>query len=447
MAAALYGIFDARSSKNDVARTAKTFACIDIGAGTFDASVMTRDGRQGSADSWNCKVHFGAMVGGVVLDEALADWVDGLVDSAIATAGEAGRILSLERALGSESWSVKLKREILNARKALSEEKLAQSRGDAPVADWSAQAEWTLKVRGLLKTRSRALPLGVHTLQGDDARGARLLVEQGKGNAQSDGNITLEIPLKAFTGRPASPDVLEPRAFVQLVGAVVPAMLVREARRRKVPDLEDMQWIVTGRTGLWPPLFAAVIASVRALNAGRMANPTPFDAETMKSAIVLGAAEFARKRENHTIEVDAAPLAAVEYSTPRGDGLGENRSRLMHVKYYDVPGSDWCLLEDVPNDSALCQCLPGLDEAFPSNLGVDCDEAKRLFEAYDQKLTWDESDRWVIGPGNYLWEVRQHEGKVQRRQRSALLPDATTVQQDRSEVSTSSIRPVVEGRK
>ncbi|MDH6269465.1 hypothetical protein M2360_004893 [Rhizobium sp. SG_E_25_P2] len=381
MAAAYFGI----GKKRWPADSTHTFACVDIGAGTFDASLVEAnfDG-SGLVRDWKVLAHFMVPVGGAQLDASILHAIDSILTNAFRSgqtpAAEGVRDLRLlDNAGGHRAL---LAREIQAAKKRLTAELLKVTNG-VETFDWPAgrgrEIPFRLNLRNVVEARERGARLAARRVvlsDGDDPIGA-LSVELSPGTGHE---FWLELGAERLAGEVKVPLRDDPRTVVRFLGRALPAMLAREAHWLG-PSRPKPTWIITGRTSLWPPLFSEIARTVKELGGGALLKPTPFEPEEMKNAVVLGARELAHSSLNLGDRA-VRPLAIVRWR-PAFDGAPSTNS-INSVHYLETSGlPKGEKMIDAAPDSYVVRALPGLhhDE---HNSSISRDEIIHLFNVFGQ---------------------------------------------------------------
>lgn len=385
MCAAFFGIARYRVRGG----ASQSFACIDIGAGTFDASlVRVTYSATGGAIGWETLAHFGGRVGGRQLDEALTFWASEALGRALAPLNRSDRP-AFEPA--DDVGRTAIAARILEARCRLVANKM-----EAP-GSW-LRSNGDLRIEGLLRLASPPQQVGRRILNPGDRLSAYVEVERREDGERA---VVLGVPMERFSatsrwwdrdGR-SLPDPKDPRTTARLLGVGVPAMLWREARRQ---NLGDLKWFITGRAGLWAPIYAAVAGTVRDLGAGEMAFDKPFDAAEMKAAVVKGAVELARHNQLEASEAVVGPIATVSFEPGMSGIDGVSGQRIDSVRYHDVPvgnGGVPIEIELSEGNVQICRCLPGLDTSAYEGIDLDRNELWLLFKLFGQDLIIDQ--KWI----------------------------------------------------
>lgn len=380
LAAAYYCIEQYRA--NDPKRIVggyKTYACLDVGAGTFDATLITVEhGEGGYVKSWEIDTHFGAPVGGQDLDTALLDVALSTLESSLSEGGDLFESHEYFRDIATDPArrKAKMAERIDAAKKVLSEVVRKHAVDTSTAYSWnstSLPSTFDIDLAEIVRTKST----------GRAGNSRKYLTSSERPGIQLDpvtGAARLSIPKDALRV-PGDFDLIDiggadPRSVVALLGCAVPAMLAREAERR---NRADVTWFVTGRTPLWPPLFETFAETVKSNRVGALANTRPFGAAQMKTAVVEGAISLSQTNLDLS-DRETLPLAWVRRVPAMADELSmQSILRLEEVRYLDT------LLSSTPlpvHDWSLAQVLPGLqDDTRPHHIGRN--QIEGLFREFD----------------------------------------------------------------
>lgn len=377
LAAARFGI-DETVGRLKIEDGYHTFGAIDIGAGTYDVTLIECLVRDRTVDSWTVRSHFGLTVGGLDLDRAIAERVRDVLQTAANQLRRDGLFefeldlpsiapdLHGQRDPVSRSRGQNFLHELQAAKQRLTADLLATSSYDwsenkdvrfdvqvglAPQADWPVRATQ----QALAARDSRDIQIN-----GFDAT---LVIER---DAEGTSGIVLSLGAGVFEGRPPRPSHDDPRTVVEFVGEVLPALSVAELRRLGLPP---PRWIVTGRAALWPPLYRAIQRTFaeEGESAGVMAREMPYRPDMMKQAVLLGAIGLAQEPHLHLGADVLNTLAVVVYG-----GAGEGAARtgtldapvVNSIRYIDDTRSAHGQFRlETRGRFAIVRALPGLDDA------------------------------------------------------------------------------------
>jgi len=378
-----------------------SFACLDIGASTFDAILVTAQfDHRGYAKEWTINAHFGGPLGGHNLDDALLLVALRTIKETVRarSTDKDGPVLETAAAQDDDHLAALMVERIRDAKIGFSNTVRERTRNRSyrwPDSEMSQFFE--VPLRGVLEPRTGVPPKpqrGAGEFESNEVHIAY---------AHDLGYYVLKIPrwmLSADTAMSADhadlwhqPGAGHPATVARFLGVAVPAMMAQEARR---VGLRDLNWVVTGRTSLWPPIYSAISDTIRAMNVGKMTYAHPFAPEEMKTAIVEGARAFAYTRLNVS-EGAPAPLAIIRMGPmPRPNAQGVTVKALEYVKYLDqdeVPPGDETGTFQVPDrsDAFVCSILPGLNE---SGIGgpIDRTEIQGLFKLFGIRLFQNEEE-------------------------------------------------------
>jgi hypothetical protein len=334
MAAARYGIqkfIDAEARGAAFGNgLEQTFITLDIGAGTYDVTVIDATVTASGVKDWKVQSHFGLALGGADLDEALNSAVKDILRAAAAMpqfqksyAIEPGFPLDPSDSLGvtaaGRAAGLQLRTALQIGKARLSQQLLERRRSSEPYV-WRSRSDGgePLQVRVGRQGDVETWPLR----RLNDETSLDMLAEELPGanfrlvcEKAADG-IRLDIwpeALQDHSNRLAD--------LVTFMGTALPELAFEEHLSRRGPrPARPPVWIVTGRTALWPPLFDAIRRFVEGTrNAGTLLLNCPFAPEQMKQAVVNGAFDLARTPWLLEDNTPPNPLAIIEYRTGWGD--------------------------------------------------------------------------------------------------------------------------------
>lgn len=371
------------------------FACIDIGASTFDASLIRATVRGDEDLSWQVLAHFGDAVGGSDLDEALLQLAtNALSDHFRKTARRVARrqshhgyVLRNDLEMRPGLLRAILHDEIQKAKRALTRDLLECL---APAAPY----DWQERGPGSALEINLGRILEPHRTRNDGQTQELELERNGaltfvvRANEKTGNTVSLRIKRSLLDARPhedsdANGGVqhrrLDPQSVVRLLGAAIPAMLARECERLDAPP---PLWIVTGRSGLWPPIYAEIQRTVEGMGKGRMASPQPFSPDDMKNAVVKGALALANNPSLPITDGGLKPFAIVRFESMISNDLdGRMIYLIKNADYIDASKSDEKPYKAFSN-LVLCRLMPGLHT--PGKPGeISRNEIVRLLYRFD----------------------------------------------------------------
>jgi hypothetical protein len=343
-------------------------AALDIGAGTYDVAVISEP-EQETADHWTVHADFAFHVAGRVLDRKLAKLVTRVLRSAARQDEIRQRVdiqdnlpesvvdiprygSDLDRARGAE---------FLRAIRRAKSQLTAAARSQSGPYRWPDNEPFKL-------------------LLGNPAAGARAPVRQkprsGSGaivlpisNAYARLEVgTNEIYLlieKALLSGPVSSldsEVAEAgREYLDvlnLLGTEIPK-LVTEELKEILETLESspaVRWQVTGRTSLWPPLYAAIYKQVSQLGDDALMQRS-MSPSTMKRSVVEGAARLVRLGRHHALRRSPSYAAVLAESIASRNGV----EKIGYLLAEDFETAQ--LLPYAAEEGArLVDAIPGLDK-------------------------------------------------------------------------------------
>jgi hypothetical protein len=399
VAAVNYGIAHLR--RHGLPPGKHVLAALDIGAGTYDATLVEAEIGIGGLENWTVLSHFGLTVGGLDLDRAIADKVTNILRDAFGESQVTSLFsLDLDTPAGAGgpgpatqqfAREIAFHDEIQRAKKQLTASLLGLPESAAYV--WTAESGILFEVvvgrepeREVLPVRRRqpGRPVSAQQRIPVDPIGPTWLVARQN---RRDGSveIVLQIGPGHFAADAAGPiDAVNPATVARFLGAVLPRMLLREvARLEKDPPT----WIVTGRTALWPPLYAAIAAVAESERGSRMASARPFPPSEMKAAVINGALALASNPHLSLGNEILNPLAVVSISAEarttdsRGMTAGRRATGIGAIRY--LTGSDQRSGQDDVICSGRCElvrAVPGL--SAPNGQGDPDGEALDMFDAF-----------------------------------------------------------------
>lgn len=388
VAAARYGIAEVIRLQDLADGDDYAFGAIDIGAGTYDVTLVSVRVRGRAIADWKLLSHFGILLGGHDLDRAIAVAVQQIIADAAEQDGIRGQF-KFHAALPStptelhktadpaeRSRGGTFLRELQRAKRALTEALMQDGpyrwTGSGEAGSDGAEPPKRFDIE-IWRPDERGWPIvpTAETLNGSVARwaiaghDAELRLER-----HPTASLVLSLGPGVFGAPPAQPDRNDPRSIVELMGKELPAMTAAEADQL---GLKATRWIVTGRAALWPPLYEAIGRAV----AGGLALDRPFEADVMKKAVLLGATDLARE-PNLDLGTDVLnPLAILSDRSrmPAVDGgPGGRRGALRYIHASRQPVG---FIDDVPVHGRfqIVRALPGLDDP------KTCDRRLALLEA------------------------------------------------------------------
>lgn len=360
---------------------------LDVGAGTFDVSVLDVAFRPGDVESWDVRCHYGVRIGGHDLDLALTRLADALLEAMLERRTDLEYTQSLtldatdtaanpDQRLAASRFSTALEL----AKRTLTEELFAAS---ASTGEWA----WT---------DGRKLRI----LVGRAGESSWPVVAQGRvqiGNAASlaDGRVSLSVVREVADGAARdqivleidnifSINALESFAGTPRVRAALSEVIgIGELISRRLPEA-SLTWLdergkgprdgaatclsVTGRAALWPPIFAGFqrlagrLGAVMLGSGEATSRPPPMAPDLMKKAVMLGAYHLARFPHFLDRPVPPAPLAIrfIPLVAQTGAHPGARRIAYLDDIVRDGPSGP---LKGLDNSSLLqlARVVPGIE--------------------------------------------------------------------------------------
>jgi hypothetical protein len=391
LAAARYGLFRLLNGARDEVGDRATIICLDIGASTYDVTIIDAETRKARASQplpdWSIRGHFGILLGGTDLDAALARRVIEVVHAAADTPEIASRF-AVERNLKPTNAQIdtggdrRLRRKQRNFLDALQRAK--KDLTDRLLAH-AGPYGWT--------NDFLVVEIGTATLpgsQGDDRAFASLMPESipGKDEPPTRLRIAGEAAELSFgrdaAGTPSVNLLIAPEAFrvrrtehqpFARGSEEVTADEIAEVLGRRIPQLAaavaagfasaaPVWWIITGRAALWAPIYASIAETARA-NGGRIAEK-PYRPTEMKEAVLEGALRLAVEMHLPLTATNAPTIGIVSQSVEDGAPFKPFEGSAQR---FDFPAG---------TPRQLVRMLPGLHKVEDAEAVCDAFEAVGL---------------------------------------------------------------------
>lgn len=388
----------------------RAFLTLDIGAGTYDVTVIeTTLSQQGPTD-FAVRSHFGLSIGGYDLDRELAGRIASVLRAAAMTP-EISRIFQIETQLPqatADLWHMdQVQRQV--GRQFLLEMQAAKSRlTDRLLGAENGEFGWPDRARGGiafdmrvgLPSHDETWPVRLKTNAPSTfaamqfaipGSGAEILVERDPAGA----SIRLRLWRDAFD---SAGDGDRLGAVLRLMGVELPRLAWLEYQRKRTDKTQDGKpiWIVTGRAALWPQLFGSIKDTVSSFGdeAGSLLQPRPFAPDDMKRAVVVGAIQLARESWDISEAGVFNPIALIMYR-PRTTLSGERGAMRGIGDIIRIVDSDGAATAprtvEATDTFAIARIIPGLDEEGGRDARID------LFNQLGLK-PWEELQREVPRP-------------------------------------------------
>jgi hypothetical protein len=383
VAAAHYGIAEIIGAQNLQDGDAYSFGAIDIGAGTYDVTLVQVSVRNKAIASWKVLSHFGVLLGGHDLDRAIAARIQQILAAASRQAGTEEHFschLDLPCApaeLHAAEEEVRRRgnsflRELQRAKRVLTDALLDREHyrwldpdaaEDAPrfeITLWRSVYEGDWPIDLTMKTLN-----GPATQWQIDGVDAVLRYER-----EPEAMLILSLGASVFMVAPEQPNRSDPGSVVELMGRELPAMAAAEA---EMLGMRETRWIVTGRAALWPPLYEEIGRSV----SGALAQARPFRPDVMKQAVLLGATDLAREPHLDLGTEVVNSLAILSDGRRMRPGVeGSHRGTL---RYIDASREKHGFVDDIRvyGRFQIVRALPGLDDP------TTCDRRLALLDAME----------------------------------------------------------------
>ncbi|MFO1168577.1 MAG: hypothetical protein U1E19_10765 [Rhodoblastus sp.] len=378
LAAARFGLSQLLA-QHVLANGEQDLVVLDIGAGTFDVTVLTAAIKHGDLEDWSIHSHFGLSIGGIDLDRAMLRRVVDILR------GAEGAVRAVARDLptcmedlastvdaGDRQIGVRMIQEFRKAKARLTSTLLDAVQGGAldrygwtgarapalsikvgEIIGAFSDPQWPVQVdpdsRNLIDIGHRHASISVRV----PPRGAA-------GEAIDKREVWLDIAPEALGLEASETDRLA--GILKLLTTEIPAIAGKAAEKHGRSG-RPTRWIVTGRTALWPPIYEGIARMAVEIFGGEIAEK-PFTASEMKTAVVFGARRLAS--EPHLDIGDkifnTLALARVQMTEER-QGFGYREvAKLTHLSYLGMPG-----VVSGQSRMALVRAIPCLDETLPGD--------------------------------------------------------------------------------
>ena len=447
LAAAYYVL---RNKRDDAAQgdgLARVYA-FDLGAGTFDVSVIDCTFKDRDLKAWKIQSHFGLNVGGRELDQGLYGLIDALlretsrlypdvsyVHKVVPPGAEQDRGADARLAMHQFAPEFERAKRELSRRLFKDGSAYAWQPGQAmrikvgvvgAVSPWPVEAEPTGQgdMLGLLGNGS------VRVLVED-----RLVEDGPNGQGRNERAIVLEIDNIFSAGGPAAfadcPAIVGALEKIDHVLGLIAERLPRACQEylNSRPELQPDAslgpvrhlCVVTGRAALWPPLYQRFEEFARSISGTMLPGKRPLPPHLMKQAVMYGALQLAHSPEflDPATSPPDVPLALRLLSQDERDGR-QLPGRIVYVE--DVASRESALTGASIGPLQIARVVPGM---------------KSLTDPRDHALVrmWEDLPKRAIGPQDLvgsgsqarpsrLWvEIEREVGNPQRVQSVTLRTD------------------------
>jgi hypothetical protein len=343
------------------------FVTLDIGAGTYDVTVLTARIEQGDPVDWHIHSHFGLAVGGIELDRALTARIAEIFQHAAGQAALKRRFDCVDFALPScvadvarirDDGEKRIGMRFLNAVKAAKVRLTAEilARPAAGTYRWDESGPpLAVRLGQALNLETQLWPMKAksnltagETFDIEGEAGASLRVE-------NDQSISLVIRPEAVRGG-------ELGNWIKVLGRLIPE--VARAAARKYSPNQPPHWIITGRTALWPDLYSAIADTAKDEMGGQpgLVADRPYAANDMKVAVIQGAQMMASEPHLERGNRVFNPLAIVRIAARAGAA-----SRVTSIHYIansEKPRGEIDIDEGIARFQ-LVRAVPCLDSKDP----------------------------------------------------------------------------------
>lgn len=377
--------------RSRIAERPARLIALDFGAGTFDVSVLDVTFRRGGIESWDVKCHYGVRIGGLDIDRALYQLIDGLLEHLLTERADVAYAHPIETQEQGASdagadpdrhlSNSRFARELELAKRSLTAEiyKVAANGGDwiwepgrrlrvtvgrVGEQGWPVQVAAALATGPIAATPDGAATLGI----------AREATESGTHDL-----VVLEIE-NIFTAEAALSFEAAPRVAAALselasIASTVTSRLPEaslawlEERGHTAPPGAATYLSITGRASLWPPVFtgfqdlAARIGADLIGATSPTGRPAPMAPELMKKAVMLGAYYLARFPQFLDKPIPAAPLAVRFIPILSQSGPDATAGRVAYVEDL-VQGGTTGTIDHLDSTSLLqlSRVVPGVEK-------------------------------------------------------------------------------------
>jgi hypothetical protein len=390
LAAARFGISRYRDQNGGVGLSdgEQLFVALDIGAGTYDVTVLTAVIKNGEPENWTIRSHFGLTVGGIELDCALTARVAEIlrtasddknlqrtfefflsdppscIEDVVALArgdGEPARLIRL--------ISMRFLRAVKTAKIRLTDALRRDCDAGRPYAwsDGDRAPVFSVKLSGRpapsdkydfpVRLRDAGTARAVYQIAGEP--GAQLRIDAASDSAAK--TVWLDLTRAALLGRNGTASGASELAdYLKLLGDKLPR--IARAAAKQAGSGTPAHWIVTGRTALWPDLYSAIADVARGVGGGirGVISPQPYPANDMKIAVINGAQMLASEPHLDRGERVYNQLALVRTGL-RGAG-GRRITSIRYIPRSELPSSATFALGETDGPFQIARVVPCLDE-------------------------------------------------------------------------------------
>lgn len=365
LAAARFGISRLleQSSPGNAAAGERLFVTLDIGAGTYDVTVLSAQIEQGDPVDWRIHSHFGVAVGGIELDRSLTARIAEVFQRASEQSALKRRFKFVDFGLPScvadvarirDEGEKRIGMRFLNAVKAAKARLTAEimSRPEQGTYRWDEKSSFalTVKLSEQENLQTQLWPLSTREM----IAGETFDIEGEPGaflRVGADQSVWLLIQRNALQGG-------ELGNWLKVLGQLIPG-IARAAARKYSPD-QVPHWIVTGRTALWPDLYSAITEVAKDARDGQpgLVAAQPYAANDMKVAVIQGAQMLASEPHLDTGNRVFNPLAIVRMAARPGGG---NRiTSIDYIEKSENPKGE-VLINEAITRFQLVRAVPCLD--------------------------------------------------------------------------------------
>lgn len=411
------------------------FACLDIGASTFDAALVKVNVKNNALDAgnpWTVLAHFGRQVGGGDLDNALADLASAHIDqlttplspdqlhSASRFAANGGRLDSADPEfkfkLGYQQRPELVRRALLDAIRAA---KIADSteifdtiKGTRRRYAWPSELDestFSIDVSSFLETNLRTK--SPQSVTGSARTPGEISLESVARTSKGVAGVYLHIPRSMLRPGPNTADQVgrTPANVARLLGKAVPTLLLRAAAAEQ--DISSLHWVISGRGALWAPIYEQIVKTAQEARIGGEPDPAPASAHALKTRAINGA----RNLVESGCDIDSSlpnTLAIVETFPNKVQASNfEAVSPISNITYLkDSRGRKTWMRR---TNSYLVNAFPGLDDIFEPEL-MPTSDIQVLFASLGKNLGVYTQLANLSGPdvGDIKWEFDAENGRT-----------------------------------
>lgn len=362
------------------------FACIDIGASTFDATLLRINlvnGRSDPDEPWEIIAHFGGAVGGEDLDEGLLAIAEKFLNRQIGVEASPYEPLVMTTAAQDPGrLRHELMEAIAQAKVRLHDALLIEKNAEGLSAyNWGKRPETrcfeidVTRIVDLAIQYSGAVALPAFPEQENEVRIRTELVGR-------DRKFWLCIPRVDLIAEDQGIDEADlrdrtPRAVASLLGVAIPTLMLRECGRL---GLGAPDWIISGRASLWPSIYGAMLRTITRADQGGTLDAFPASPEILKRRVIDGAHSLVlsgcKLPDKASANVGMVRLEPVQKKVNKG----KYKHFLEDVDYLTYPFEQ--LARESGSAPFPADVMPGFAPDQQQHL-LGLEEIQKLFFAFD----------------------------------------------------------------